>query len=297
MKKNKFQLAVLSALLAVGLLVSAAPVPAQRTVKTDSRILYHNGPVMDGTSNVYVIWYGNWVGNPEAIQIIADLTIGLSGSPYFFINTTYPNALGNAPSGYLFYGGSVGDNYGQGTSLDAEKIELTIENLMLNGGLPLDGAGIYMVVASADVTDVRADGSNFCTSGSRPQHSTGVFNGFPYKYGFVGSPNRCWPIAAPQFVAPDGTRLPTPNANFEADGLATTFARLLNGIVTNPLGYGGWYDRYGLENSEKCVGRYGATYTRPNGARANTQIGLRHFLLQENWINDRRGRCTLSASL
>ena len=296
--KDKLIHAIVSAVLIFNLAALPASTAAQRgAIKTDSRILYHNGPVMESTSNVYVIWYGNWVGNPDAIQIIGDLTIRLSGSPYFFINTTYPNALGSAPSGYLFYGGSVGDNYGQGTSLDAEKIELTIENLMLTGGLPLDGAGIYMVIASADVTDVRADGSSFCTPGNGPQHSTGLFNGFPYKYGFVGSPNRCWPIAAPQFVASDGTRLPTPNGNFEADGLATAFARLLNAIVTNPLGYGGWYDRYGLENAEKCVGRYGATYTMPNGARANMQLGVRHFLLQENWINERKGRCTLSIPL
>ena len=32
-------------------------------VKTDSRMLYHNGPVRWGTQNVYIIWYGCWDNN------------------------------------------------------------------------------------------------------------------------------------------------------------------------------------------------------------------------------------------
>jgi hypothetical protein len=49
-----------------------------------------------------------------------------------------------------------------------------------------------------------------------------------------------------------------------------------------------------LENSDKCAGQFGATYTAPNGARANVILGGRHFLIQANWLNDRKGRCALS---
>ena len=296
--RSKLLYALITAQLLLCLATAPIQLYAQRgPIKTDSRILYHDGLVMDGTSNVYLIWYGNWVGNPGALDMITVLTSTLGGTPYFLINTTYPNAIGNAPSGYLTHSGSAGHDYAHGVELTEEKIRLIIEGLLAGGGFPLDGAGIYLVIASSDVTDVRPDGSSFCTPGNAPLHGTGVFNGFPYKYGFIGSPNRCPTSAAPQFVTPNGTRLPTPNGNFEGDAMATTFARLLNAIVTNPLGYGGWYDRYGLENAEKCVGKFGATYTLPNGARANMQIGPRHFLMQENWINDRRGRCTLSIGL
>src|SRR5688572_26273044 len=53
--------------------------------RTKSKITYHNGPVMAGTSTVYLIWYGNWSGS-TAPAIIGDLVGSLGGSPYFLIN-------------------------------------------------------------------------------------------------------------------------------------------------------------------------------------------------------------------
>mgnify|MGYP003297543914 CR=1 FL=1 len=48
-----------------------------RSTRTDSRILYHNGPVWTGTPVVYFIWYGNWnQGNgsdtPAGKQLVFD---------------------------------------------------------------------------------------------------------------------------------------------------------------------------------------------------------------------------------
>src|SRR5262249_38212986 len=62
----------------IGTILTAAP-------HDKSRILYHNGPVMAGASNVYLIWYGNWTGN-TAQSIITDLLSNLGSSPYFQIN-------------------------------------------------------------------------------------------------------------------------------------------------------------------------------------------------------------------
>jgi hypothetical protein len=80
--------------------------------------------------------------------------------------------------------------------------------------------------------------------------------------------------------------------------MASSLAHLLNVIVTSPMGnagpFGGWYDRYGLENAQKCQGTFGQTYQAPNGARANMRLGLRDFLIQQNWVNVRRGYCGLS---
>src|SRR3974390_2125761 len=56
-------------------------------------INYHGGPVLAGTKNVYLIWYGDWSGN-TATSIIPTLVGNLNGSPYFNINTTYTNCSG-----------------------------------------------------------------------------------------------------------------------------------------------------------------------------------------------------------
>ena len=53
------------------------------------------------------------------------------------------------------------------------------------------------------------------------------------------------------------------------------------------------FDRYGLENADKCEGRFGQPYLTPNGARANLRLGYRDFLIQQNWVNDGKGRCAM----
>ena len=81
--------------------------------RTRYRVEYHLGQAMTATSNVNLIWYGNWTNEP-APTIIRDLVIGLGGSPYCRINTLYPDASGAAPSGGLIFGGAVNDLYSRG---------------------------------------------------------------------------------------------------------------------------------------------------------------------------------------
>ena len=74
--------------------------------------------------------------------------------------------------------------------------------------------------------------------------------------------------------------------------MASWIAHVLNETITDPLGTA-WYDRNGLENSDKCEGTFGQVYTTSTGARANMRLGGRDYLIQQNWVNDKRGRCAL----
>ena len=272
----------------------SVPVAAQRgAIRTDTRMLYHNGPVMTATSNVYVIWYGNWNESTPTYNVLTEFITHIGGSPYARINTTYPNSGGVAPSGGLIVGGMIGDAYSHGASLTVGDVEDVVTDSLDAWHLPVDPRGIYVVIGSADITDIRQDGTFYCTPGNAPLHGSFEYMGMATKYAYLGSANRCPASVGGQFMAPNGGFLPTPNNNFEADAMASTFARILNVVVTNPVGTG-WFDRYGLENSDKCIGQFGATYTSANGARANTRLGQRDFLIQQNWVNDRRGRCALS---
>ena len=119
-------------------------------------------------------------------------------------------------------------------------------------------------------------------------------NGSPVNYIFVGNPNRCPTVAGPQFSRSG----PTPNDSYAGDVLVSNLAHAINGVVTNPVGTG-WYDRYGLENADKCqdaLGHpaFGPTYLTANGARANVRMGARDFLIQQNWVNDRKPHCAMS---
>lgn len=302
MKRKKINLLTLIALIAMSLAMLAAPTWGQNgnpNPKTNTRILYHGGPVMSGTSAVYFIWYGNWTtsrpGNDGWTRaVLTDMTTNLGSSPYFRINTLYPDSAGFSPNGALIYAGAVDDAYSHGSTLTVSDIQGVVEQQVSAGNLPLDTTGIYVVIASSDVTDIRPDGTMFCFPlNSPPHHGISVVNGAGLKYAFIGNAARCPISAAPQFFGPGGIQLPSPNGDIYADAMASTLAHALSVVVTNPRG-NSWYDRYGLENAAKCQGTFGETYTSANGARANMRLGQRDFLIQQNWVNVRRGYCGLS---
>jgi hypothetical protein len=278
---------------------ASAPLCAQQrnvSPKTDSKIIYHNGQVMRNASHVYFLYYGCWTcGFPgsdlDTELVIGDVVSNLGLSPYFRINSSYPDSSGISPSGALVYAGTVRETtYSHGNELTVSDIPGIISDQFNAGLLPQDPAGIYLVIASSDISSLA---TGFCSAGSAPHHGQTIYQGTPFRYAFIGNAARCPSIAASQFVAPNGSLLPSPNGNYAADAMASTMAQALNVIVTNPNG-NGWYDRYGLENASKCKGKFGTTYTTANGARANMRLGARDYLIQQNWVNDGRGYCSLS---
>jgi hypothetical protein len=296
----RFQIVTLLAVMTLGLADGRASAQnsangQKAAVNTSTRISWHGGPVMFGTSAVYVIWYGCWddscgaAGNTATRDILEGVLQNVGGTPYFQINAFYPTSVG-APSGALLHAGSVVDrSYAYGTELTASNIQGIVGDQIRNNGLPEDPSGIYVVMASADVGSVA---TGFCVAGARPHHGMVEALGSFHPYAFVGNPARCPKAAAPEFIASNGTPLPTSNGNFSADTMANTLVHLLDGVVTNPSG-GGWFDRYGLENADKCQGMFGPTYLAANGARANLRLGSRDFLIQQNWVNDGKGRCAM----
>jgi hypothetical protein len=278
----------------VSLNLCSVPALAQGgAAKTNTKILYHNGPVMAGTTTVYVIWYGNWSGispgsSRETQDVVSLFLSTLGSSRYFLINTGYPGANGTAPNGHLLYAGSVSDGHSRGDELNPLAIQGIIsDKIFVSQELPLDTAGTYIVIASSDVS---ANATGFCTPNTPPYHGSFAVEGSTLTYAFIGNPMRCPSSAAPQLTVGQ----PTPNGNFAADGIASSLATVLSAIVTNPTGYG-WFDRYGLENSTKCRVVFGETYVTENGARANMPLMGRDWLIQHNWINNpRKGYCSIS---
>jgi hypothetical protein len=306
MKKNKTQLQLLMALLLlmfVGLgqssfaqSVTASQRPTS-SVKTDSKILYHDGPVMVGATEVYAIWYGCWdetcrTGNTATKAILSDFIVSVGSSPYMQVNAMYPNSFGQAPSGAVLFGGQSFDQYSHGLELTATDIQAIVSDQIEGNHLPPDPSGIYLVIASVEVS---SNATGFCVPGAFPHHGTGFANGSQFKYAFAGNAARCPSVAAPQFLDSNGTQLPTPNGNLAGDAMVSTVAHLINAVVTNPFG-NGWFDRYGLQTADKCLREFGPTYL-VNGGRANMKLGQRDYLIQQNWINDRKGHCAMNSSL
>ena len=307
MKKNRINFAItLGLALSLVAFVSAS---AQQSTspqaagtqnpsdRTNSRILYHDGLVLVGTTDVYVIWYGCWdntcgtAGDSTARSIVIDFLCNIGGSPYLSILRGYPNGSGQIPSGALFFGHEIVDNYSHGTELKVSDIQDILSAAITNHAFPQDPNGIYILISSADVSSPE---SGLCDPLQQPHHGIGEALGSDFRYAFVGNPMRCPGVAAPQFVSV-GNLLPTPNGNLAGDGLASTLAHVLSTTITNPYNTG-WFDRYGLQNADKCPNEFGATYLTPNGAQANVKWGQREYLIQANWLNDKKGRCVIDAS-
>jgi len=285
------------ALNTIAVIVVFALTTVAQNQKLTSKMLYHNGPVLPGTQNIYTIYYGCWAdncglaGNTRTMELMGDFIIYLGNSPYAQINSTYTDASGQpAASAFIYGGGIVDSSYSQGVDLTPSDMVSLISKYVNNFQLPQDSNGIYVIMASADIASTA---TGFCAPSVPPFHAQGIVNGAPVKYIFLGNPNRCPTVAGPQFSRTG----PTPNDSYAADVLVSNLAHAINGLVTNPLG-NGWYDRYGLENTDKCQDAwgnpgFGPTYLTANGARANVRIGGRDFLIQQNWVNDRKPRCAM----
>jgi Phosphate-induced protein 1 conserved region len=238
-------------------------------------INYHGGPIMTGTKNVYLIWYGNWSGN-TATSIIPTLITKLSGSPYFNINTTYvSNTPGQKVDNSIFLAGQTTDSYSRGSALADADIQ-TIVTTAITAGMAKDTNGVYFVLTSSDVNET----SGFCTAYCG-WHTNGTISGSDIKYSFVGNPDRCPSACEIQTVSPNG--------NSGADGMASIVAHELEEAATDPDLNAWWQTSTGMENADKCAWTFGTEHTLPGGAKYNMTMGGVNYLIQQNWVNAKKG--------
>ena len=246
---------------------------------TSNGISYHGGQLILGTTNAYIIWYGNWASD-TATTILPNLLSSIGGSPYFNINTTYYNGSNVHVSNSVAYQGSTNDNYSHGTSLSDSAVQAIVSSAISTGKLPKDTNGLYFVLTSADVAETSGFLTQYCG-----WHTHGSIAGSDIKYSFVGNPANGMSACAMQTTSP--------NLNAPADAMASVMAHELEESVTDP-DLNAWYDSRGYENADKCAWTFGTTSTAKNGSLYNMTLGTRQYLIQRNWVNASGGYCALS---
>jgi hypothetical protein len=256
---------------------------APPTVHTGNGINYHNGPVMGGTPNIYLIWYGNWVNGPHGsdsqttVNLVNSFLGGLSGSGYEMINSTYGDNSKNV-TGTLTNSSSTTVGYTYGTRLSDTRIKNIVTNAISNGSLPKDTNGLYFVLTSSDVTETSGFCSQYCG-----WHTHASILSADIKYSFVGNPDRCSNACEAQTNSPNG--------DSGADGMVSIIAHESEEAISDP-DLNAWYDGSGAENADKCAWKWGTLLGGSVGNKGyNQTFGGHNWLIQMNWENARGGGC------
>ncbi len=248
-------------------------------------IYYGGGPVMSGSTNVYVIYYGKWTTKSKGI--VNGYLSSLGGSHPYKVNTTYWDTTGAHVQNVVNYNAatnSITDNYSLGKSLTDANVQTLISNAIAGGKLPNDQTnGVYFVLTSADVTETAPGLGQFCVQYcGYHSPSTSIATGETIKYSFVGSPAQC-PTGCDGNIAIYGDTT-TPNGDVAGDGTISIMFHELSETVSDPnvtLSNGAWGDLVTGESGDMCNFVFGTTKVAPNGSHFNEFINNKRYLVQQ----------------
>src|SRR5262249_20853906 len=152
--------------------------------------------------------------DPNANPILTDLAKNIGGSPYFAINTTYGDTVGNVLNS-VTYAGSTADTGSLGTSLTDANIWTLVSNALTAKTLPVDANGVYFVLTAPYVAETSGFLSTYCG-----WHTWNNYGTVPIKYAFIGDPAANMSACTAQSTA-------SPNGDPAADGMASVIAHEL----------------------------------------------------------------------
>jgi Phosphate-induced protein 1 conserved region/FG-GAP-like repeat len=284
------------------------------TDSTTSGVVYAGGADFTAPT-VYFIFYGSW--QTSQIQEFKDFTAGLSGSPLMNVLSTFANSAGQrVPSHLSVYPLPAQDaSYAQGRNLSKASLAVVVQNA-INGGLPYDTNGVYVVVL--DETVNKSDGG-FCCPGCAAHGPSALDPNL--KIAWIGDPLYCKANAAT--VCPPSKSLgctgdpATANGDLEVDFMVNMVWHELAESLTNPnddaTGFKVLVNPDGpIEIGDVCEGGYRSdklahaqlwpagydfNWTGSGGGPANIHLGSKDYLVQGVWQNADRGGCARRVAL
>ena len=250
-------------------------------------ILYHGGPVMAASTNLYVVYYGAFTANQHTIL---DTFLGnLGGTGAYNVNTEYSDAAGQFVQNVLNYtpaADSYDDAYSEGSSLSGSFPVSILHNAVAGGHLPSDVNGIYILTVSPDV---KLPKSVWCAYHT---HSSAIVTGVDIKYALAADPPASILSSCSGNLATfhDTT---SPNGDIGMDEVVDSLIHEISETVTDP-DINAWYTSGGEEVGDLCNFVYGTTFLAPNGSHANHTFGGLNYLAQEIWSMESPVGCVLS---
>jgi hypothetical protein len=265
-------------------------------------INYHGGPILVQTKVAAIYWAtgtiftngptpgtSNVGGNGGDNSVVGDFLRGLSGSPYFNINTTYYDGsnthVQNVVNYTQFWANKsvvVADN--STSSINDNQMLSMLQSGFDSGNLVYDPTTLYAIFTPGKVNLGGGFGTQYCA-----YHWYGnvtvlgvsrvvLYAAMPYNYGY---PSACT------------SGYPTADSDRGAATEVNTLAHEIEETTTDGFG-NAWWDNQGYENADKCAWTWGTLFTATNGGKYNMTIGGHQVLVQQNWKNVSGGGCGVS---
>lgn len=261
-------------------------------------ISFHGGPVLQATTKVVAIYWAAgtiYNGGPTPGttgsgaadgSLIGHFLRNVGGSPYFNINTTYTDKSGlkivNSVNYTGFWANNTSAPSGTTSVSDAQMVAM-LQSGFNSGKLIYDPGTLYLIFTAGQVNLGGGFGTQYCgyhthgTVSIAGVNQTALYSAMPYDNAYPAS-------------CTNGTA--SPNGDPGADNEVSVLIHEIEETTTDPMG-NAWYDTRGYENADKCAWNFGVTYASGGGV-ANMNLGGKHFLVQQNWINAGTGGCRLA---
>jgi hypothetical protein len=241
-----------------------------------SNLVYHGGPVMKGTANVYAI-YWEPTGNVQTgyNSLINQYFGDVNGSGLYHNNVQYKNSAGSHPiAEHLATSWVDSSAYPESPLLDTD-IQKEVTHAKQVNGWSSSIDNIFFVFLQAN--------ENLCFDATQSQCASNYFCAYHSYFG-TNTIYAAMPYAA-SFQCNPGGKLPNNN---DADLTINVSSHEQMEAATDPL-LNAWYDNSGAEIGDKCAWIFG-----PRGSNGGDVTWNSHsYLVQKEWDNAKTG-CVLT---
>ena len=247
----------------------------KHTSAAASNLIYHGGPEMTGTANVYAIFWEP-TNNVEASynSLIQRYFGDVNGSGLYHNNTQYHTLAGKDPSAEHLAASWVDNgSYPRSPLLDSD-IQHEVSHAQQTKGWSSSPNNIFFVFLQAN--------ENLCFDSSFSQCASNYFCAY---HSYFGSTTiyAAMPYAA-SFSCNPGS---SPNKN-DADQTINVTSHEQMEAATDPL-LNAWYDSSGNEIGDKCAWKFG---TR-NASGGDVTWNGHSYIVQKEWDNH-KSKCVLT---
>jgi len=249
--------------------------PSTQTVTTGG-ITYHNGPVMSGRVNVYVVWYGSFP-SWSSTQSLVDYFIANWGASHSYATVrNYTDSSGARVAPELALAGEFVDNPPSiGTNLTDSDVATYFSNAINKPSptFPFDPNGIYLFIFGQHISF-----QGFCADCAYHGSKTVYGHSPDIKVAVIGAGN-CSDCGVPS----------SPNGNPYADATVNAISHEIAETVTDP--YDNAWGTNQNEIGDKCNFNFSEQHPTPNGGSATARVGANYYMIQKLWSPTNGGGC------